>query len=97
MTLMSRTRRATWNYLGALLFTGVTLAAGLVATPYLVGWLTPARFGAFRMLTEWSGALALLELGLGGALQPLLARGWAGGTRTSSAGRWRPGSGPMRG
>jgi O-antigen/teichoic acid export membrane protein len=45
-----------------------------VATPYLMQWLTPVRFGAVRVLTEWYGYLALLELGLGGAMQPLLAR-----------------------
>jgi O-antigen/teichoic acid export membrane protein len=71
---MTRTRLATWNYLSGLLYTGVTLVVGLVATPHLVRWLTPARFGAVRVLTEWYGYLALLELGLGGAMQPLLAR-----------------------
>jgi hypothetical protein len=55
---MSRTRRATWNYLSALLYTGVTLAVGLAATPHLVQWLTPVRFGAVRVLTEWYGYLA---------------------------------------
>src|SRR4051812_25734137 len=71
---MSRTRQATWNYLSALLSAAVTLAVGLGATPHLMQWLTPVRFGAVRVLTEWYGYLALLELGLGGALQPLLAR-----------------------
>jgi O-antigen/teichoic acid export membrane protein len=71
---MSRTRQATWNYLSTLLYTAVTLVVGLAATPRLVRWLTPARFGAARVLTEWGGSLALLELGLGGAMQPLLAR-----------------------
>src|SRR4051812_13887560 len=71
---MNRTGLATWNYLSSLLYTGTTLAVGLVATPYLMQWLTPARFGAVRVLAEWYGYLALLELGLGGALQPLLAR-----------------------
>jgi O-antigen/teichoic acid export membrane protein len=76
---MSRTRRAAWNYASALLYTGVTLAVGLVATPHLVRWLTPARFGAVRVLAEWSGYLGLLELGLGGALQPMLARALGAG------------------
>jgi O-antigen/teichoic acid export membrane protein len=71
---MSRTRRATWNYLSTLLYAAVTLAVGLVATPYLMQWLRPVRFGAVRVLTEWYGYLALLELGLGGAMQPLLVR-----------------------
>jgi O-antigen/teichoic acid export membrane protein len=70
---MSRTRRATWNYLSSLLFTAVTLVVGLVATPFLVRWLGKGQFGAFRVLTDWAGYLALLELGVGGALQPMLA------------------------
>lgn len=63
-----------------LVFTGVTLALSLVTTPLLLRWLGGERLGAFRALTDWFGYLALLELGFGGALRPLLARELARGT-----------------
>ena len=73
---MSRSRLAIWNYSSAWLFTAVTLV-GLVATRYLVFWLGESRWGAFRMMTDWLGYLSLFELGLSGALSPLLARALA--------------------
>src|SRR5438309_1288154 len=71
---MTRTRLATWNFASGLLFTAVTTITGLVATPWLVKWLDPVRFGAARMTVEYYGYLTLLEFGLGGTLGPLLAR-----------------------
>ncbi|MBV9126299.1 MAG: lipopolysaccharide biosynthesis protein [Planctomycetes bacterium] len=71
---MSRTRRSTLTYLTGLLFTGLTLVVGFVTTPVLLRWLGSERFGAFRAASDWGGYIGLLELGLGGALLPLLAR-----------------------
>lgn len=71
---MSRTRLATWNYFSAVLFTVATVIVGLVSTPLLLNWLGEERFGALRVITEWYGYLLLLELGIGGALSPLLAK-----------------------
>jgi O-antigen/teichoic acid export membrane protein len=71
---MSRVRSATWNYLSSLLFAAVSLLAGFIATPFLLRWLGEERFGAYRVTFDWYGYLIFLELGLGGALLPLLAR-----------------------
>src|SRR5262245_28704233 len=71
---MIRTRLALWNYLTGLLYMAVTLVAGLIATPWLLHWLGEERFGAARTTWDWFGYVALLELGLGAALPPLLAQ-----------------------
>lgn len=71
---MSRIRFASRNYFSAVLFTVLTLAAGFVATPWLLRWLGAERFGAYRVTFDWFGYLSFLELGLGGALLPLLAQ-----------------------
>src|SRR4051812_5638077 len=55
-------------------FNGITLVIGLLVTPLLLRWLGEERFGAFRVSLDWIGYLGLLELGLGAALPPLLAR-----------------------
>jgi len=60
-----------------LVYTAVTIAVGLIASPLLERWLNPDRFGAFRVILDCQGYLALLELGLGGALSPILARALA--------------------
>jgi O-antigen/teichoic acid export membrane protein len=70
----TRSDRAVKNYVSALLFAAVTLATGFVATPLLLRWLGEQRFGALRAMTDWYGYLGLLELGIGGALLPLLSR-----------------------
>ena len=57
----------------------VTIAVGLFASPWLEHWLNEDRFGAFRVVLDCQGYLTLLELGLGGALSPLLARALAQG------------------
>jgi len=69
-----RTRRSILTFLAGELFAGVTIIAGLLATPPLLRWLGDERFGAFRVTTDWYGYLSLFELGLSGALLPLLAR-----------------------
>jgi MATE family multidrug resistance protein len=69
-----RTRQSLLNFATMIVFTVVTMAVGLFASPWLEHWLGPKRFGACRVLTDCYGYLALMELGLGGALGPLLAR-----------------------
>jgi O-antigen/teichoic acid export membrane protein len=71
---MTRSARSTWNYLTVLLFGAVTMAVSLIVTPLLLRYLGDARLGAARAVMDWAGYLTLLELGLGGALLPMLAR-----------------------
>lgn len=71
---MDRTRKATWGVLSGLAFAGTTVVIGLTATPLLLKWLGPERFGAFRAAGDWTGHLTILELGLSWALIPLFAR-----------------------
>lgn len=70
----SRVRLAAWDFATSVLFLIVTTAIALVSTPLLIGWLGQERYGAVRVLIEYSGYLALLELGLSGAVAPMLAR-----------------------
>lgn len=65
---MSRTRASAWTAATALLLSAVTMAVGFISTPYLVRWLGPDRFGAFRIVQDWLTYLTLLDLGLVGAL-----------------------------
>jgi O-antigen/teichoic acid export membrane protein len=71
---MSRVRSASRNYASSIFASAVTLVVGFFATPWLLRWLGTERMGAFRVTADWYGYLSLLELGLGGALWPLLAR-----------------------
>jgi O-antigen/teichoic acid export membrane protein len=57
-----------------LVYTLVTTVTGLAITPVVVRLLGQVRYGAVRMILDYGGYLALLELGLGGTLAPLLAR-----------------------
>lgn len=70
----NRTRLAAWNIATLLIFTAVTTVTGLAVTPWIVHWLNEERYGAAKLIGDYGGYLALLELGLGGALSPLLAR-----------------------
>lgn len=65
---MSRTRNSAWAVGGGLLFSAVAVLCGLLATPWLLRWLGAERFGAFKALSDWTGYLGLLDLGLGGAM-----------------------------
>src|SRR5260370_1969042 len=71
---MDRTRKASWGFLSGLAFAGMTVIVGLAATPLLLKWLGPERFGAFRAAGDWAGHLTIFELGLSWALIPLSAR-----------------------
>src|SRR5439155_21342533 len=71
---MTRSARSTWNYLTVLAFSAISMAIALVTTPILLRHLGQTKLGAARAVMDWTGYLSLLELGLGGALAPLLAR-----------------------
>src|SRR5256885_6851844 len=74
---MTRSARSTWNYLTVIAFSAISMAVALIVTPILLKSLGEARLGATRAVMDWVGYLSLLELGLGGALLPLLARALA--------------------
>lgn len=69
-----RTRHSLLSFATQVAFAIVTMAMALVASPWIETWLGKDRFGAFRVLIDCQGFLVLLELGLGGAVAPLLAR-----------------------
>jgi len=71
---MTRTRRSIYTYFSGIGFQAITVLLAIVTTPLLLRWLGQERYGAFRVILDWLGYLALLELGLGGALCPLLAK-----------------------
>jgi O-antigen/teichoic acid export membrane protein len=81
MTTPQRSRNAALNFATSLGFTVVTLLGAMVASRLIVQWIGKGRFGNYRTLTEWFGYLALLELGLGGAMGPLLSRSLSAGDR----------------
>ncbi|CAN5881935.1 oligosaccharide flippase family protein [soil metagenome] len=78
-----RTKFAIWNYATSLLFTAATLVLGLFASKMIKEWIGDERFGASRTLTDCFGYLVLLELGLSGAMGPLLARALGQGDRAA--------------
>ncbi|MFO0951447.1 MAG: hypothetical protein U0835_09915 [Isosphaeraceae bacterium] len=69
-----RVRRSLLNFATLLIYTAVTTLVALRATPLLQNWLGGKRFGASRVVLDAYGYLTLLELGLGGALAPLMSR-----------------------
>lgn len=69
----SRTGRSALGMFATLIYSVVTALVAFKATPLLLGWLGPARFGAFKAVSEWFAYLPLLEFGLGGALAACLA------------------------
>ncbi len=81
MTTPQRSRNAALNFATSLGFTVVTLLGAMVSSRLIVVWIGKERFGNYRTLTEWFGYLALLELGLGGAMGPLLSRSLSSGDR----------------
>jgi O-antigen/teichoic acid export membrane protein len=84
-----RTQRTAANFAAGLLYTSVTVLVAFLATPLLLDWLGTERFGAFRAAGDWFSHLGILELGLSGALAPLLAlalgRGDRGAVRSTMA------------
>src|SRR5438046_2631816 len=90
---MTRSVRSVWNYATVIAFSVISMVIALVVTPILLRALGTARLGAARAVSDWGGYLMLLELGLGGALAPLLAREMAnddaGGVRAMLAAGFR--------
>ncbi|MDR3638166.1 MAG: polysaccharide biosynthesis C-terminal domain-containing protein [Isosphaeraceae bacterium] len=76
---MSRSRSAIMTWGAFLVFTAVTMATGLVATPLIIDALGDARFGVVRALTEAFGYLALVGQGITVALVPVLSSAKARG------------------
>lgn len=60
--------------------TAITMVIGLVATPILVRYLGPDRFGAARVVEQWFAYLTFLTFGLGGAFGVLLIKAATTGT-----------------
>jgi O-antigen/teichoic acid export membrane protein len=87
----TRTRLAAWNVVTNLLLTILTLGTGLLATPWLIRWLGVNQAGDARMMVEMFGYLALLELGLGGGLGPILARAFGRGDERALRGAFSAG------
>lgn len=80
---ISRTRKSAWTFLSQLLFAMVTTTLAVVATPLLLRYLGEERFGAFRVMVDWVGYIALLDLGLSGGLIGCLGRAIARADRTA--------------
>jgi O-antigen/teichoic acid export membrane protein len=76
-----RSKRSILTFLSGELSTAMIVGVSVVATPLLLRWLGDERYGAFEAAVDWFGYVALLELGIDGALRPLLARASAGGTK----------------
>jgi O-antigen/teichoic acid export membrane protein len=70
---MSRTRRSVWNLLSGFAAAAGMLVLGLLSVPLLLRWVGDERLGAFRAASDWTGSTALIDLGLAGGLQSLLA------------------------
>lgn len=70
---MSRTRKSVWSLATGVLFNLVWALTGFLATPWLLRWLGSERFGVYKILLDWMGYLALLELAINGALIGILA------------------------
>ncbi len=71
---MTRTHRAAWTYITSLIQFLLSLLVGFVATPFLIELLGEERFGASRVLIEYSGYLVIIERGISGALAALLVK-----------------------
>ena len=82
---MSRSKLAIRGFSTTLLFTAVTLVLGFWGAAVLQPKLGLERFGASRALQDWIMTLGVFDLGLSGAVAPLLARLLAQG-RTLEAG-----------
>jgi O-antigen/teichoic acid export membrane protein len=85
MTTHSRSKLAIWNFGSSFLSTIFTVVFGLVSSPLVSDWVGDQRFGAFRIITNVFAYLLLLDLGLGAALRPMLARSLNRGDRDGLA------------
>lgn len=71
-----RSKSSILTFLSGEFSTAVVIGIAVITTPLLLHWLGDERYGAFEAATDWFGYVALLELGVDGALRPLLARAW---------------------
>src|SRR5262245_51849430 len=78
---MSRTKKSAWSLASGVLFNIVWVATGFFATPWLLLWLGSERFGVYKVLLDWMGYLALMEMGISGALMAFLAPRVASGDK----------------
>jgi O-antigen/teichoic acid export membrane protein len=74
---MSRSTRSAWSFLSVIAFNVITMGLALGVMPVLLRTLGASRLGAARAVLDCVGYLALFELGLGGAMIPMLARALA--------------------
>ncbi len=70
---MTRTNRSIASFASLLLLQVTTVTTGIFSTPLLLHWLGDERYGAFRAATDVTGYILLFEMGLGGALNAMLA------------------------
>ena len=70
---MSRATRSAWNFSSAVVGNGIALLVGFAGTPLIIEFLGAERYGAFRVLVDWLGNLALLDFGVSGSLSARLA------------------------
>jgi O-antigen/teichoic acid export membrane protein len=82
---MNRTHKAGWGFVTGLASAGITVLVSLAATPLLLKWLGQEKFGAFRAANDWTGHLMVFDLGLSGALTPLLVRALGQGNQAVRA------------
>ena len=74
MPARSRSALAAFSWITLVARSVITMAAGFVATPYLLRFLGAERLGAFRASQQWTSYLTFLYLGLGPTLVVLLLR-----------------------
>ncbi|MEH1928097.1 lipopolysaccharide biosynthesis protein [Nostoc sp.] len=72
---LNRTGRSITNLFVATLGYSISLSISFLSTPFLIKWLGDERYGAFRAASDWGNYLNLLEMGIGGSLLALLAKG----------------------
>ena len=77
-----RVRRSFFNYTTSLATTFTTLLVSFIATPYILRWLGPERYGVYRLILDWLGYLALVDIGLSDSLIPLFAQSMHTGNET---------------
>ena len=71
--LTTPAQRSIWSFVSGLGLTVLTISVSLITTPWLLSWLGPNRYGAWRVVLDCFAYLALFDLGFGGAMIGLLA------------------------
>src|SRR5689334_9672573 len=68
----SRTGRSALGMITTVVYAVITSLVAFKATPLLLQWLGPLRFGASKAVAEWFAYLPLLEFGLSGSMMACL-------------------------